>query len=320
VLLKENQRQEATEEFSEAKRLKPGDSMVRHQIGKAWSDWGDLDAAVSECREAVREKPSSAFCHSALGHALLDAGRAGEAIAQYREAIRLDPQSPPARVGLASALLASGDFAAALDAVRNNSSIPWPEERSNALVARSAERMIALLARLPAFLKGNDRPGSISERIEFARLCALRQLYATSARVWAELLAAKPDLAPDVATESYYEAARAAALASCGRGREGVLPDSAARKQCRDQAAGWINRAVADLTARVGACKPTERFEVAKRVGRWRVDPGLGAIRDESALAALRADERQALRDLWARVIAVQEQARGRIIAEAAGR
>jgi serine/threonine-protein kinase len=321
ALLKQAEREEAVDEFSEAKRLKPGDSMVRRLIGKAWSDWGDFDAAIAECREAAREKPASAFSHDALGHALLDVGRTAEAIAEFREAIRLDPPFPPARIGLAYALLAGGEFQAALDtAGRANPGMSWPEERGRALLVRTAERMIALEARLPAFLRGDDRPSDASERAEFARVCAFRHLYATSASVWADLFAAKPELAASGAAENCYEAARAAALASCGRSSEAVPLDTAARKQLRDRAAGWIKSAITDLSARIDTSTPTARFEVAKRLGRWRVDPGLAAIRDESALAALPADERQPFRDLWARVIAVQEQSRGRLVAGAATR
>ncbi len=322
VLLTLGERQEAEDEFSEAKRLKPDDGMVRGLIARAWSDWGDWEAAIAECREAIRQNPSCVFGCDALGNALVYAGRSDEAIAVFRQAIRLDPRFPPLHVGLGRALLAGGQFEAALDAAsQSDAPAPWPQrDTDRASLVRTAERMIALAARLPALLRGDDRPVNAEEHADFARLCSFRQLYASSARLWSEAFAAQPDLADLAGAENRYQAACAAALAGCGRGHDAVPPDSVARKRLRGQAAHWIKTALTDCAVRLEKATPVERFEVAKRLGRWRVDPALAGLRDESALAALDAVERQTLRDLWDGIEALQEQARRRPAAGAAVR
>ena len=84
-----------------------------------------------------------------------------------------------------------------------------------------AERLAALAARLPAVLKGEDRPADAAERLAFAQMCYDTKRHAAAARLWAEALAADPKLGDDRQARHRYNAACAAALAGCraGEGR-----------------------------------------------------------------------------------------------------
>jgi serine/threonine-protein kinase len=341
VLITLGERRTGEVEFREAMRLKPDDWIVRDLIVNARLDQGDWDAAVEERREAVRREPSLSFTHKDLGRTLFDAGRTDEAVDAFREAIRLDPRLSQAQLGLARALLARGEFEAARDALAQSQGSPPsrgrggpppqgrggpppqgrggpshqgrsgppspgrgdPPSPSPAELARKAQRMIALDARLPALLRGEDHPADAAECVEFAQLCFCRQVYATSALLWSEAFAAQPGLADDLGAESRYQAARAAALAGCGRGKDEPPPDLAARKRWREQALDWLRADLMTVAGLLDKGTPRQRTDVPRRLGRWRVDPALAGIRDEAAMATLPETERRACRDLWSRVL-----------------
>ena len=160
VLLKSGDTRAADAEFAEAKRLKSTDWKVCDMIGSARADAGDWSAAIEERREAVRLEPDFPFTHNALGFALLAAGQTDQATLSFREAIRIDARCGPAYLGLGRALLARGEFREALDVIGRGDLGMHPPDRSldPAALASKAERMIALDARLPAFLRGEGRP------------------------------------------------------------------------------------------------------------------------------------------------------------------
>jgi hypothetical protein len=175
-------------------------------------------------------------------------------------------------------------------------------------MVREAERMVALDTRLPALLRGEDQAADAAESADFARLCHIKQLYATAARLWEEAFATRHGLADDIWAEHRYHAARSAALAGCGLGQDDPPPDAAAGERWRRQARDWLR---ADLVAyarlREGGT-PRDRAGLPSRLGRWRVDPALAGLRDEAALSALPDPERRACRALWSEVEALHEQ------------
>jgi tetratricopeptide (TPR) repeat protein len=313
ALMRLGEREGAEAEFSEAKRLRPDDWRVRDLIANAWSDLGDWNSAIEEHREAVRRGPSVPFTHNGLGYSLLGAGRTDLAIDAFRQAIRLDPRFRPASVGLGRALLAKGEFGPALVAVGrvDRRTHPWERIHDPATVARKAERMIALQARLPALLRGNDRPFDAGESAEFAQLCSCKQLYTTSARLWSDAFAARPELVEDAGEENRYQAARAAALAGCGLGKDDPAPDDAARERLRQEALDWINAELTAVAHLLEKGAPRGRGEIPKRLGRWQVDPAWVGLRADAALDTLPIAERRAFRELWSRVETLRQEASG---------
>jgi eukaryotic-like serine/threonine-protein kinase len=319
VLMKLGQPEEAEVKLREVKGLRPNDWKVRDLIAGARSDWGDWSLAIEEHREAVRICPKVPFTHNGLGIALLSVGQTDEAIAAFRQAIRVDPRFWPASVGLGRALLIKGEFGNSLRAVDigDGGRHPFWRDADPAMIARKAERMIALDARLPAFLGGRDRPMSAGESADFARLCTYKQLYSSSARLWFDAFSARPDLAGEVGEENRYEAARAAARAGCGLGKDDPAPDDAARERLIRQALEWLSLELATASETLKKGTDRERDEVSKRLGRWQVDLAFAGVRDTAALELISAAEREAYRDLWSRVETLRQQARGSLSAMA---
>jgi serine/threonine-protein kinase len=179
-------------------------------------------------------------------------------------------------------------------------------------VRAEVERQASLAARLPAVLAGAIRPGDALETLDFARICYDKGLHAASARLWAEALLADPKLADDLQVGHRYDAACAAALAGCGRGRDRPTLDEASRTRWRRQALQWLEADLAACSRMLECGPPRARQSVPGRLRHWKTDPDLAGLRDREGLAEMPEHERKACRALWARVDAMLTQATGR--------
>ncbi len=113
-------------------------------------------------------------------------------------AVEIDPDFGQAYISLGRTLAAKGDFDAAISSYRLSQGpkrMPYSHGFLTSEMIREAERMTALSARLPAFLRGEDQPRRKSEEILLARLCQIKQLFATSAERWEKVFDSQPGLA-----------------------------------------------------------------------------------------------------------------------------
>ncbi len=288
ALLMLGEPREATDTFAEAKRLAPDDWVVRDQIALALADQGDWASAVEEQEESVRRFPYLAVAHKALAHALEGAGRTDDAIAEFREAVRLEPRFSSAYLYLGRALIEAGDYRAALEALaRVDSGPPPPDPNLNpSTLASRADQLMALEERLPAVVTGSDRPADAEEAEGFARIAFSRSQYGVAARLWADAFDADPTLATDPFSWNRSHAAQAAALAAEGGHSEGSL-DAEFQAHWRQQAVAWLEADLAGSATLLKSGPFTQRTAVARRLGRWQVDPALAGLRDERALEGL---------------------------------
>jgi eukaryotic-like serine/threonine-protein kinase len=232
-------------------------------------------------------------------------GKLTEAIAAYREAIRHKPDFAEAHCNLGVALRSRGEYAAALDALRTGHTLgskraDW-RYPSAAWVAET-ERMTALATRLPALLKGDDRPQDVAERLALAQMCYDTKRHAAAAGCWTEALAADPKLGDDRQAGHRYNAACAAALAGSGQGTDDPKPDDAARARLRGQALDWLKAEQAAWAKMLDSGDARARPFVAQNLQHWQADPDLAGVRDRTALAALPEAERADWEALWAEV------------------
>jgi hypothetical protein len=162
-----------------------------------------------------------------------------------------------------------------------------------------------LEGRLPAVLRGEERPGDEAERLAFADVAYKKSLPATAARLYIEAFASDRRLEGDLRAQHRYNAACAAALAGSGRGEDDPPPDEPARRRLRWQALAWLGADLDAWAAALGRTNEQGRATVRWTLRRWEVDPDLAGLRDEPALARLDGEERAACRALWRRVAAV---------------
>jgi hypothetical protein len=211
---------------------------------------------------------------------------------------------------------------------------------------REARQLDALDRRLPALGGGQEQPRGAAECLLLAGLCQRpdRQLYASSARYYAEAFAEQPNLAADLPQKRRYSAACAAARAGTGQGKDVKALGEEGKARLRRQALGWLRADLAawgQLLARgpaqakvvqsvlthwlradpaawgqalakgpAQAKEPARAKVVRITLTRWQKDADLAGVRDEKELAKLPAEEQQAWRKLWADVDALLRQAR----------
>jgi formylglycine-generating enzyme required for sulfatase activity len=107
-----------------------------------------------------------------------------------------------------------------------------------------------------------------------------------------------------LASVNPYAAARTAALAAAGQGKDQPPLDEAAKAKLRRQALDGLKTQLTNWNK----IQPP-RLLVIRTLRHWQRDSGLAGIRDEGALAKLPAAEQQVFTQLWADVARVAEPA-----------
>jgi hypothetical protein len=166
-----------------------------------------------------------------------------------------------------------------------------------------AEMLVKLDARLPAVLRGEDRPAE-AELLDFAVCCRLKRFYAASARFFEKAFDADLKLA-DSSTRLRYIAATAAALAGCGQGKDSARLDDKERARLRRRALVWLRADLAHWTRHLDSGTPGARAQVQQVLLLWTKETALAGLREEAALAKLPLPERAACQKLWSEVQAL---------------
>jgi serine/threonine-protein kinase len=305
---------EAIAAYRAAIRLQPDVVSPHNNLGIVLCAKGQYDAAIAEFHVTLCLKPDHVSAHYNLGLALAAQGKRDAAIAELRAAIRLKPDYPEAHANLGNALRAQGNLKDALAEFRRAAELA----PAGSLVARAmpglirqVEQQIALEGRLPAVLKGQDRPKGSAEGLTFVQLCYDRGLHAAAARLWSEALEADAKLGDDRRAQHRYNAACAAALAGCGKGKDDPRPDETAKAKFRNQAIDWLKAERVAWAKLLEAGPPQVRPVIAQTLQHWQQNADLAGVRDPEALAKLPVDEQKAWRALWADVDALVKKARG---------
>jgi tetratricopeptide (TPR) repeat protein len=289
----------AEAEFREAIRLAPGEAVTHTNLGNALIGQKKVDDGIAAHRKALRLEPGLSLAHHNLGAALRDQGKVPEAIAEFREAIRLRPDEAIAHGNLGIALRRQGKYVEALAELRAARERAGPDLEKRlpgfGKLLEGAERKAALAARLPALLKGDDRPKDNAERLALAELCYDTKRHAAAVGFWAEALQADPKRSDDLPAGHRYSAACAAALAGCGGGKDDPPLNEPAQAGLRGRALEWLR---ADLALRRKQLD-TDSTLARRALDHWTRDSDLAGVRDRDAIEKLPADERRAWEALW---------------------
>ncbi len=298
---------DALVEYRAAVRLVPDDPMVHSNLGTGLAVKGRLDDAITEFRIAVRLKPDSPESHNNLGGALEDKGQLKEAIAEYREAIRLDSGYALPHKNLGVALRNQGYFVEALKHLRRSYELGQKDLRGNgasAELVKHCERLVEVDGKLSTVLSGKERPTDAREWVIYAQVCQMKQLYASTARLYEKAITALPALAESPGNGLRYNAACAAALAGCGQGKDADSLDAKERGRLRRQALDWLKD---DMKAwqRLLKKDPARVSPVGgQQLRHWLQDPDFDGVRGAGALSKLPEAERQSWQQLWDEVAA----------------
>jgi hypothetical protein len=199
------------------------------------------------------------------------------AVACYQEALRIDPKQQYA--------------------VRN---LP------------QAERMRALLPRLPGVLAGTDRPATAAEALRFAELCEqpFQNRFAAAVRLYDQAFAADPALAAQLVGIQTHRYNPACCAARAGRGDGVDAPaDPGERAALREKALAWLRADLAVRRKQTASSSGSERKAAAAALAHWLGDSDLTATRPGLSRIGLPAAERAEWDAFWADVRSTMAEA-----------
>jgi serine/threonine-protein kinase len=309
---------------------------IRTEIGTVQSVTGDADHAMESYAKALaiqerlaREHPESPDYASRLGATLnnmalldIDAKRfqqardkLQQATSWQKKALAANPRHPTCRQFLRNHLT---NLVKAAKGLGNDDEIRAAQRELDELAANDPAKA-ALDQRLAAVIRG-EAPKDNRERLQLAYRAYEKKLYAVSARLYGEALAADPKLADEREAQHCYNAACSAALAAAlGTARaaqqetsgqaEKPLTD-ADRAKFRNLARGWLEAELKTWSQLLESAKGDQRQAIASTLKHWQEDTDLAGVRDEAALAKLPGDEREGWKSLWAKVDGLLANAR----------
>jgi serine/threonine-protein kinase len=314
VLQQQGKREEAIACYRRAIERDPQSIHAHTNLGVALAEQGNLEEAVVSYRRAIELDAKPAQTHNNLGAVLQQQGKLDEAVASYRRALERNPNYAEAHCNLGLTLRQQGRFQEALAALQQGHELGtrspgW--RHPSAVWVGNCRRLVELEPRLPGLLAGTDRPANDTERLEFARLCDLKQRYAAAARLYAEAFVAQPSLTADLQVGHRYGAACSAAQAGCGRGVDGSGLSAGERLRWRRQALTWLRDDLAGWARLLQGGGPAVGPALTQPLRHWQSNPDLAGLRDPAELARLPAEERAACQRFWADVAALLRQAQG---------
>src|SRR5262249_9673119 len=110
-------------------------------------------------------------------------------------------------------------------------------------------------------------------------------------------------------TECRYLAARCAALAGCGLGKDAAMLSVEERARWRRQARAWLEADLAVWARSLDGGFQADRALARKMLTHWQVEPDLAGLREPQALDELSPDERKDWLALWHEVRVVLKRA-----------
>jgi serine/threonine-protein kinase len=276
----------AEEAFKKAAELGPRYAMVHRELGRLYFQQKRHADAIKAYEQALKVQPNHFTTRYRKGSCHYSLGQYDKGLVEFRAAQQLMPDHPDVNlwVGRMHWLMREWDKA-----------LPWLE-RAHRLGTKAGNwhyptaRFIAqakawqhIEPRMPALLKGDEKPRDATEHRRVAELCYEFKEYGAATRFWSDLFARHPE-SEDAGAR--YDAACAAAAAGTGRSKDAVENPAAARALARD----WLGKNLAELRE-----KPTG--VIKQRISHWKRDGDLSGVRDE--LDKLPANERASWQEFW---------------------
>ncbi len=294
--------------------LRPRSPLVYFQLGSVFMQQGKLAEAEAAYRNAVILQPDFAMAHSSLGNTCLQQKKLAEAEAAIREAADLNSEYAVNYSALGQAYREKGQFTKALTHYRRGHELTAKNRDwhySFAHNVKECEHLVALEAQLPRVLMGEIQPPTdVNDRLTLACVCLeFKSLHAAAVRFYADAFATEPKLVDHLPPYHRYNAARAAALAGCGQGKDADQSDDKERGRLRNQAIGLLRADLAAYRRLLDKELDQAGPAVHERMRHWQQDKDFTGVRGSEALAKLPEAERLEWQKLWQEVEALRKRA-----------
>lgn len=304
---------EAESCFRAALALRPENPGVLNNLGLMLAHQGRIDESIRLLQRAVQYRPDLPQMRYNLGYALKAKGKVESACQQYQKAVALKKDFAHAYADWAQALVSLGRLNEAIGKLQKALELTDdPKLRADAsTLLDHCRRLLPLAPKLEQVLRGELKPANGAEWLAYAELCYYEKRYAAAVRLAADALAAHPELLKvRGAAWHRYHAARYAALAAAGEGKDASSLTDADKSSWRVRAIDWLR---ADLDAwqtqwRTGNAE--DRRAVGKALTEWLTDHALASLRDPLARERLPRPEQEALARLWNAVDALLRETR----------
>jgi serine/threonine-protein kinase len=301
---------EAEAAYRKAIELRPYLASAYNNLGTALDRQQRGAEAEAAYRKAIELKPDYASAYYNLGVSLIERQRPAEAEVAFRKTIDLNPGMFEAKQSLGVALMQEARFDEAVAALKKASDLLPAKDPGRLQVWQlqlQCQGYAILDTRLPAILRGAEKPANAAEQLKYGQLCFLKKLHAAAARFFVDAFTKEPKLAQAVPAGARYTAACAAALASCGHGKDAADLDDVERARWRRQALEWLRLDLAWWNRALDENKG--QAQVRARMQRWRSDGDLVGVRAHDALIRFPAEERNEWERFWTDVDALIRRA-----------
>lgn len=229
---------------------------------------------------------------------MLEQGNLDGAEKSYRAALAIDPDAGATYFNLWIVSDRRGDLVEAEKWCRKAvAANPTNAQYRQCLDGTLQKR--AKLVRLDEIAAGRAKPATPAEAIELAILAAQspHRRYRLGVRLYGEAFAADPALADPQKYPHRYWAAGDAVQAATGKDKDLPKVEPAERSRLTGLALKWLQADLAHWTLQ--AKDPKRRPQVREVLTSWKKEPGLAAVRDPAALAAMPPADRKACQALW---------------------
>jgi tetratricopeptide (TPR) repeat protein len=260
---------------------RPNSPPVWNNLAGALARQGKLEEAVDAFHKVIALQPDRPHHYFNLGKAYQDQKKPAEAVEAYRQALARWPDFPEANYNLAVALHDSGKPSEALAALAGYCKAMTPQMRDRPEVRRKLADAYYTMAGSLA------KAGKAEQAIH---------------RFWEEAVSAQPGLTAAGPSVHRYNAACAAALAGCGKGKDAAPLDASERARWRNKALDWLRAELAAWRQQLADNANNARSAVRQQMEHWQRDPDFAGVRGNEALATLPESERLAWQQLWAQV------------------
>jgi tetratricopeptide (TPR) repeat protein len=221
-----------------------GKNVAAHNyLGFAYNAKGLYDDAIPCFKKVLELDPKHAAALHNLGFAYNAQGLYDQGIPWLKKTIELHPKHAIAYAHLGTALGEVGDLEQARDVLKKAlalTSATAPQFKSWKQILEQMETLLRLESGLATIVKGERKPKSFLEGLQFGKLCRVKKHYRAAIRFYEQAYANDPVAAKKVAPINLLIFARTALLASAGRGSD--PPPEAKRPKYRAKALALLQK------------------------------------------------------------------------------